>query len=78
MYLGLGEESCLVTKEDPPWLGPTQKKIFEIKPSRMAENAPPRLKFNKITTPLRIDSSTMLKKTLIFRKNLGGEDSCVG
>ena len=29
------------------WLGPTRKKIFETKPSRMAKNASPRLKFNK-------------------------------
>ena len=27
-----------MTKEDPPWLGPTQKKHFEITPSRKAKS----------------------------------------
>ena len=31
-----------MTKEDPPWLGPTQKKLFQITPSRNAKNASPR------------------------------------
>ena len=66
-----------MTKEDPPLLGPTRKKVFEIKPSRMAENAPPRLKFNKLLHR-SIRQFDDAKKTLIFRKNLGGEDSCVG
>ena len=29
-------------------LGPTRRTIFEIKPSRMAKNASPKLKFNKL------------------------------
>ena len=43
-----GLKSSLVTNEEPPWLVPTGKKIFENKPSRMAKDASPRLKFNKL------------------------------
>ena len=30
------ELKIMFSEEDPPWLGPTQKKIFELIPSRKA------------------------------------------
>ena len=35
-----------MTKEDPPWFGPTQKEFFDIMPSSMAKNASPTLKLS--------------------------------
>ena len=48
MKLNLGGGGLRIKFSDPPWFGPTQKKIFQIKPSRMAKIASPRLKFNKL------------------------------
>ena len=37
------ELKIMFNEEDPPWLGQTQKNIFELIPSRKAKKASPRL-----------------------------------